>query len=606
MINPLYPASLIIGGSTTTYNAPKVLGVRIHADQSFDLQYTLLKEDGTTAYDIDSATSTLRVTAYKGSGYESVLLVSGVHSDSGSGTVDRVTFTVPANAIPEDIAKFPLRNPGNAIFYAIITDGAGKLIEIVAEVNIFDTDYSLTGEAAPSDRVIIPKGNDLGTVESLIVSTPPTPTLNIAYIVGPSGTGDWVGQDDNLAIGTGTAWVFLTPVEGNFVYDKATDTQYVFDTAWTVAVSLPVPDTTSIVKDPGDNTKQMRIDVGAVSTATTRVLTMPDTNIDLDDIGTNSAKVTNATHTGDVAGATALTLQNAAISGKSTVTAVGADFVLIGDTSDSGNLKKALVSDFGGGGAGIAANWTFSTSITASDPGAAGIRYNNATPASVTAIYLNVASNNTADFETLISALGSGDTLYLQQLDDDADFILFNVTSIVDNTGWYTINGTIADSGTLPANSSDIGVAFEYTGAGAGASVTSVFGRAGAVVAVSGDYEASEITDLQKDVAAGTDNNQVGTSYTIVLTDQENKTVWMSNASSNTLTIPTNASVAFPTGTKINVMMEGAGVTTIAAVSGSVTVNGATNGSVVINNQYQGATLTKRSANVWIITGDIT
>jgi hypothetical protein len=37
------------------------------------------------------------------------------------------------------------------------------------------------------------------------------------------------------------------------------------------------------------------------------------------------------------------------ITSKSTVTAVGTDYVLISDTSDSGNLKKALVSDFGGG-----------------------------------------------------------------------------------------------------------------------------------------------------------------------------------------------------------------------------------------------------------------
>jgi hypothetical protein len=43
------------------------------------------------------------------------------------------------------------------------------------------------------------------------------------------------------------------------------------------------------------------------------------------------------------------TLDPTAITGKTTVTADGADYVLISDTSDSGNLKKALVSDFGGG-----------------------------------------------------------------------------------------------------------------------------------------------------------------------------------------------------------------------------------------------------------------
>jgi len=38
------------------------------------------------------------------------------------------------------------------------------------------------------------------------------------------------------------------------------------------------------------------------------------------------------------------------ITGQTEVTAVGADYVLISDTGDSGNLKKALVSDFAGGG----------------------------------------------------------------------------------------------------------------------------------------------------------------------------------------------------------------------------------------------------------------
>lgn len=63
----------------------------------------------------------------------------------------------------------------------------------------------------------------------------------------------------------------------------------------------------------------------------------------------NTAKVTNATHSGEVTGSTTLTVDKTAITGKTTVTAVGTDYVLISDTSDSGNLKKALVSDFAGG-----------------------------------------------------------------------------------------------------------------------------------------------------------------------------------------------------------------------------------------------------------------
>lgn len=66
----------------------------------------------------------------------------------------------------------------------------------------------------------------------------------------------------------------------------------------------------------------------------------------------NIAKVTNATHTGDVTGTVALTIAPAAITGKAAVTPDGADYVLISDSSDGGALKKALVSGLGGGGGG--------------------------------------------------------------------------------------------------------------------------------------------------------------------------------------------------------------------------------------------------------------
>lgn len=58
---------------------------------------------------------------------------------------------------------------------------------------------------------------------------------------------------------------------------------------------------------------------------------------------------TNATHTGEVTGSGALTVDKTAITGKTEVTAEGTDYVLISDTSDSGNLKKALVSDISSG-----------------------------------------------------------------------------------------------------------------------------------------------------------------------------------------------------------------------------------------------------------------
>lgn len=62
----------------------------------------------------------------------------------------------------------------------------------------------------------------------------------------------------------------------------------------------------------------------------------------------NTAKVTNATHTGDVTGATGLTIDPTAISGKSLVTAIATDMVLLWDATDSA-IKRADVGDFLGG-----------------------------------------------------------------------------------------------------------------------------------------------------------------------------------------------------------------------------------------------------------------
>ncbi len=60
----------------------------------------------------------------------------------------------------------------------------------------------------------------------------------------------------------------------------------------------------------------------------------------------NTAKVTNATHTGDVSGSTEVTINPSAITLKTQVTPDGSDYVLISDTSDSGYLKKSLMSEF--------------------------------------------------------------------------------------------------------------------------------------------------------------------------------------------------------------------------------------------------------------------
>lgn len=92
-------------------------------------------------------------------------------------------------------------------------------------------------------------------------------------------------------------------------------------------------------------------------------------------------------------------------------------------------------------------------------------------------------------------------------------------------------------------------------------------------------------------------------SYTLVIGDA-GKLVTMSNASANNLTVPPNSSVAFPTGTRIDVIQKGAGQTTIVAGSG-VTLN--SKGSALkLSGQYAGASLIKYATDTWFVVGDLT
>jgi len=101
-------------------------------------------------------------------------------------------------------------------------------------------------------------------------------------------------------------------------------------------------------------------------------------------------------------------------------------------------------------------------------------------------------------------------------------------------------------------------------------------------------------------------NAQTGTTYTFVLTDNRNKLVTASNASAQTYTIPTNASVAFPIGSTINVIQIGAGQVTLQG-NGGVTVasTGATATAPKLRAQYSAASIIKVGTDSWYVVGDI-
>jgi len=97
-------------------------------------------------------------------------------------------------------------------------------------------------------------------------------------------------------------------------------------------------------------------------------------------------------------------------------------------------------------------------------------------------------------------------------------------------------------------------------------------------------------------------NEQTGTTYTLALSD-EGKMVQMENASSITVTVPDNATIAFDVGNMVHVSQWGAGQVTIA---GAVGVTLRSMGSVVtISDQYGVVTLHKVGTNEWHLYGNL-
>jgi len=137
----------------------------------------------------------------------------------------------------------------------------------------------------------------------------------------------------------------------------------------------------------------------------------------------------------------------------------------------------------------------------------------------------------------------------------------------------------------------------DLTAVSAGTGIT-VTNSTGPIPTVAFDYRAGSAVTLNAQTA----------SYTLVLADADQKLVTLSVASANTVSIPTNASVAYPTGSVINVIQIGAGQTTIqASSSGTTTIQstGATTAAPKLRAQYSAASCIKVATDTWYVVGDI-
>lgn len=96
-------------------------------------------------------------------------------------------------------------------------------------------------------------------------------------------------------------------------------------------------------------------------------------------------------------------------------------------------------------------------------------------------------------------------------------------------------------------------------------------------------------------------------SDTLVLADADNKLVTYAGTSATTITIPPNSSVAFTTGSVINLIKIGASGTCTIVQGAGVTISsaGATSTSPTITTAFKAASCIKVDTNSWFVIGGI-
>lgn len=146
-------------------------------------------------------------------------------------------------------------------------------------------------------------------------------------------------------------------------------------------------------------------------------------------------------------------------------------------------------------------------------------------------------------------------------------------------------------------NSVERRVGFEV-GADPAESLSGVATRVAALESSQATQDTS-ISTIQAALPVVTANAQTG-DYTLVLGDA-GKCIDLTAATGKTVTVPANASVAFPVGTVVEVAQLGAGQVTIAA-AGGVTVS-EPDSKLKTAKQYAVVALRKTATNVWVLSG---
>lgn len=152
------------------------------------------------------------------------------------------------------------------------------------------------------------------------------------------------------------------------------------------------------------------------------------------------------------------------------------------------------------------------------------------------------------------------------------------------------------------------------TSSGGGGTVITLTGNTGgAVPATAGNINVLGSGQLTVTGVPGTSTLTISQGGNNIVTQTGSNTFALSDAntfqlctsgSAMTLTVPTNASVAFPISTQIDVYQQGAGQVSIAA-AGGVTIH-SVGSNLKLVAQYSGASLKKTATDTWELVGGLT
>lgn len=198
-----------------------------------------------------------------------------------------------------------LASPARVFLCVDASTGEAVWERLNASVSILELDNALTDALLSSPTIevthdeeartfafgVVAKSSSLGTLEQRLSAT----GTGLVGVLGTSANTACAGNDgrlrqhrldatlppensDDSTLGYGVGSLWILPLSGE-VYLCTDDAE---DAAtWGLVATLPASDSAPLVRHASEASRQLRIDIEAVSDNTTRVLTMPDADIDL-------------------------------------------------------------------------------------------------------------------------------------------------------------------------------------------------------------------------------------------------------------------------------------------------------------------------------------